>query len=127
MGHVGFLAIASMGLLLGACTPSVFPEPLPPGRVEVAIESVDVLQLESFPVQLMLHVIGTLPNPCTTPEWDVSPDGETINVELYGVPDGSDACIQVLAPFEVNIPLGPAGGDVEIVLNGESITSLTLP
>lgn len=121
------LAFASLAVLLGACGPATPSEPSLPGRVPVEIESVDTLQLESFPVQLMLHVTGSLPNPCTTPEWDVALDGPTINVDLYGVPDGSEACIQVLAPFEVNIPLGPASGDVEIVLNGEPITSLTLP
>ena len=94
-------------------------------RLTSEIDSVEVLQLESYPVQFVLHVEGWLPNPCTSPEWDIGVNpfgGREIEIELYAVSDGSEACIQVLAPFSVNIPLGGAGSDeVRIILNGEEV------
>ena len=113
------------GHLLTACSGGGSPTPVPSARLPVEIDSVDTLQLESYPVQLMLHVSGWLPNPCARPEWTVAaPEGPTgpIEVELYALPQSDEACIQVLAPFDVNIPLGaePAGG-LRIVLNGEVV------
>ena len=109
------------GQLLVACSGGANPAVVLPERLPVEIESVDLLQLESFPVQLVLHAEGWLPNPCSTAGWDVNEGspGE-LRVDLYAVPDGSEACIQVLAPFEVNISLGaePTSG-YRIVLNGE--------
>jgi len=109
--------------LLTACSGSANPTVVSAERLPVEIGSVDLLQLESYPVQLMLHVEGWLPNPCSTVGWDVeagSP-GE-LRVDLYAIADGSKACIQVLAPFEVNIPLGTAPeGDDRIFLNGSPL------
>jgi len=35
--------------------------------------------------------------------------------------DGAEACIQVLAPFSVNIPLGALSPEAQILLNGEPV------
>jgi len=117
------------GQLLAACSGSANPTVVSAERLPVEIGSVELLQLESYPVQLMLHVQGWLPNPCSTVGWDVeerSP-GE-LGVDLYAIADGSKACIQVLAPFEVSIPLGtqPQGG-VAIELNGEAVATEGAP
>lgn len=114
------------GHLLTACSGGGSQTPVPSGRLAVEVNSMEMLQLESFPVQLILHVEGWLPNPCSTADWELDTSGAgEILVELYAVPDGSEACIQVLAPFEVSIPLGaePAGG-LRIVLNGEVVAPL---
>src|SRR3990172_13397049 len=106
------------GLLLAACSAGANATDVSADRLPVEIGAVDLLQLESFPVQLMLHVEGLLPNPCSTAGWELAeaPPGEIL-VELYAIPDGSEACIQVLAPFEVNIPLGPQpAGEYRIML-----------
>lgn len=121
------------GLLAGvltACSAASEPGAPPAGRLPLEVESYDLAQMESYPVQLLLHVEGMLPNPCTSPAWEVEGPGSgggAFVVELYAVPDGSEACIQVLAPFEVNIPLGSASGEVRVLLNGEEIADLTLP
>jgi len=117
------------GQLLTACSGSANPTVVSAERLPVEIGSVDLLQLESYPVQLMIHVEGWLPNPCSRVGWDVeerSP-GE-LEVDLYAVADGSKMCIQVLAPFEVTIPLGaqPQGG-VAIELNGEAVATEGAP
>jgi hypothetical protein len=94
------------------------------GRLSVEVERVEMLQLESFPVQILLHVEGWLPNACAKPEWIVAGPSDSagrIEVDLYAVPQSDGTCIQVLAPFEVNIPLGAAPGGFEIVLNGEVV------
>jgi hypothetical protein len=111
------LVLVAISVLLPGCRATT---PAPASRLRVEIETVELLQLESYPVQLVLHVEGWLPNPCSSPAWEVTePSVGEIGVELYALSDGSEACIQVLAPFEVNIPLGarPTGG-VRIVLNG---------
>ena len=113
------------GLLAGACSAVPAPTSAPIDRLPVQIDSVDVLQLESYPVQLMLHVTGWLPNPCASPEWVVTQPqaaGDPIEVELFARPGPEQACIQMLEPFEVNIPLGAqAEGGARIVLNGEAV------
>jgi hypothetical protein len=112
------------GPLLAACSAEKPPTLLPSDRLPVEIDSVDMLQLESYPVQLMLHVTGWLPNPCARPEWIVAGPSDSagrIEVDLYALPQSNEACIQVLAPFDVNIPLGPAPAGFEIVLNGEVV------
>ena len=114
------------GHLLTACSGGGSPTLVASEHLPVEVDSVEMLQLESFPVQLMLHVEGWLPNPCSTAEWVIleSTDGD-FDVVLYAISDGSEACIQVLAPLEVNIPLGvqPAGG-LRIVLNGAVVAQL---
>ena len=109
------------GPLLAACSAEKPPTLLPSDRLPVEIDSVDMLQLESYPVQLMLHVTGWLPNPCAGPEWTVAaPEGPAgpVEVELYAVPQSNEACIQVLAAFDVNIPLGAQPDGQPIILNG---------
>jgi hypothetical protein len=117
--------LSFVGLCLGACSASPTPTLVPAEHLSVDVVSVDVLQLESYPVQLMLHVSGWLPNPCAVLDWTVTPPqepGGEIEVELFALPGPEQACIQVLAPFEVNIPLGPQPeGDVAIELNGEAV------
>ncbi len=117
------LHMAALGLLLAAL-PGCAGKPTPQDeRLPVQIKSAELLQLESYPVQLMLHVEGWLPNACSTSGWETkTSDAGQILVDLYAVPDGDKACIQVLAPFDVNIPLGaePTGA-VQILLNGDVI------
>ena len=117
------MPVAALSLVL-VVLPGCTGTPAPPGgRLPVQIESAELLQMESFPMQLMLHVEGWLPNPCSTPDWGIEDPGSgEILVDLYAVANGSKVCIQVLAPFDMSIPLGPqpAGGD-RVVLNGEVV------
>jgi hypothetical protein len=118
-------AAAAIPLALSAFLSSCAGPGAPPeGRLDVEVERVELLQLESFPVQLVLHVEGWLPNPCAKPEWIVAGPSDSagrFQVDLHAVPQWNEACIQVLAPFDVNIPLGPAPAGFEIVLNGEVV------
>lgn len=74
----------------------------------VYLNSVDLLVMESFPLQFSLEVTGNLPTPCHQLTYAVNPpDAENkIVVELGALQTGSAVCIQVLQPFSAVIPLG---------------------
>jgi hypothetical protein len=114
--------------------PSSTPGPTPLGPVRVRgpvfVESSEILMLESFPVQVRLHVAGTLPTPCHELMWDVAdPDEEgRILVDLYSESDPGLACIQIIEPFDVSIPLGSyAEGSFTVWLNAEKVGEISLP
>jgi hypothetical protein len=76
------------------------------------VESVEILIMESFPVQVSAVAKGYLPNPCTRigridvgrtiyGDFDI-----TINTQ---VASDADACIQVIQPFEETVPLNVTG------------------
>jgi len=73
----------------------------------VFLDSVELLTLESFPLQFTLALKGNLPTPCHSLRIDASPpDTENkIVVNVYSV-SGDEMCAQVLEPFDVNFSLG---------------------
>lgn len=97
----------------GDATPPVNPWDPQPGdknleRGGVFINGKTLVTMESFPPQYMLSIEGDLPTPCNYLRVKVGePDAQgQIKVEAYSVIDNTMACIQVLSPFIVNIPLG---------------------
>ncbi|NOY99158.1 MAG: hypothetical protein GXP40_08150 [Chloroflexi bacterium] len=93
-------------------------------RSSAFVDSVDILLMESYPIQIMLHISGHLPTPChelrvTT----AAPDGQNyINVTVYSVVDAQMECVQVLRAFDANVSLGSfPPGHYTIVVNGEMI------
>lgn len=88
------------------------------------VESVEVLLLESFPVQVRVLVRGDLPDGCTTlGDWHVSREGDTFAVTLPTTRPAEALCTEALVPFEVSIPLEVAGlpaGTYEVEVNGVS-------
>lgn len=94
-------------------------------RGKVYLDSTELLTLESFPLQFMLALKGSLPTPCHQLRVSVSPpdaDNKVI-VNVYSVSNPDEMCAQVLEPFEVNFPLGsfPAGR-YTLWVNGEMVT-----
>jgi len=90
----------------------------------VYIDQADLLILESYPLQFTLSVSGNLPDPCHHLRVTVSaPDSENrIDVQLYSLANPETMCIQVLEPFDVNIPLGSfPTGEYHLYLNGEKV------
>lgn len=84
----------------------------------------ELLAAESFPVQYFLLLKGSLPTPCHELRVVVhEPDaGNKINVDVYSVTDPDKMCVEVIQPFERNIPLGsfPAG-HYTVRVNGETM------
>ncbi len=84
----------------------------------------EILTLESFPLQFMLHLTGSLPTPCNQLRVAVSPpDSENkVLVDVYSVSDPDKICMQVIEPFDVNIPLGSfPTGKYTLWVNGEIV------
>lgn len=93
-------------------------------RGPVFIDQAELLIRESFPVQVDLHLRGSLPTPCATLRWSVGEPDEQgrIEVEAYSSQDAALACIQVLQEFEESIPLGAfSTGSYTVWLNGEEV------
>jgi hypothetical protein len=111
-------------------TPSPIPSftPVPTDsnlvRGNVFLDSTELLTLESFPLQFMLALKGSLPTPCNQLRVDISPpDPENkIVVDVYSVVEADAICAQVVEPFEENFPLGsfPAG-HYTLWVNGELV------
>ena len=95
-------------------------------RGAALIDSTDLLVMESYPVQIILALKGSLPTPCNQLRVVVNPPDQEnqIQVEVYSVIDPGQICVQVLEPFEVNVGLGsfPAG-HYSVWVNGEMIGS----
>ncbi len=101
----------------------------PTARDPVYIDEVSLVQMESYPVQIVLRVTGSLPTPCHEARWEVvGPDAlGRIEVTLYSEADPSLACIQLLEPFEISVPLGSyTTGSFTVWLNGELVGEFRL-
>lgn len=120
-------------LLVTACTEV---DGVPPGAGTTApsgdedpvfVDSIEILYLESFPVQARLAVRGSLPTPCHQARWEVEDVGWAIEVGLWSEAGPADDCIQVLEPFDISIALGSfESATSPVVLNGEEIGRLAI-
>ncbi len=90
------------------------------------IDSVEVLILESFPVQVTVNVRGNLSDACTKiAEVTTTRDGNTFNIDISTSRPADAMCAQVLTPFEQNIPLDVKGlkkGTYTVNVNGTTET-----
>ena len=89
------------------------------------IESVQVLTLESFPVQAQVQIKGYLPTPCHKlggPRITQEPAQKLFKVELPMLPPGPDeVCIEMIEPFELTVKLdikGLKAGTYTVSVNG---------
>ena len=95
-----------------------------PVRSQATVDSIQVLPLESFPVQINVVARGELPDGCTQLEEVVQQQsGNTFRVILTTLRDPSQICTEALVPFEETIPLEVAGlpaGAYSVMVNGIS-------
>lgn len=129
-----FSALAVLLLGLAACgNPDTTPttsapgpdNPVPAGWIESPFEpaTLDLLVMESFPMQVRLDVGGDLPTPCHRPFWTVVDDGTTIAVTIVSAAAPDQVCIQVIEPVEFSIPLGDYSTSRVVTVNGAEIGS----
>jgi hypothetical protein len=93
-------------------------------RGEVYLDSVDLLTMESYPLQFSLILKGNLPTPCHEIRVVYNePDADNrINLEVYSVTDPNGVCVQVLERFEQNVSLGSfPSGHYTIWVNGKQV------
>ncbi len=94
-------------------------EPIP---AEARVESIEILMLESFPIQIHVSARGHLPDGCTTiSDISQSRDGNTFTVVIMTSRPVDISCTQALVPFEEVIPLDVVGlpaGTYTVNVNG---------
>jgi inhibitor of cysteine peptidase len=112
---LGLAVLLMIIFITGCCAPII------PGIGLATVEEIDILTLESFPVQIFVIARGYLPNPCTE-IYQISQEREGnsffITIETYC---SQEVCIQVIAPFEEVIPLevyGLPAGTYTVEVNG---------
>ena len=93
------------------------------------VDSIELIILESFPVQISLKARGTLPNGCTSiDDVSINRNGNEFDINITTVAAADAICTQVLVPFEETIPLGVEGlpaGSYQVNVN-DRIGSFTL-
>lgn len=109
-------AFVVMGLLLSACQPAATPE-TPPAQDDfeygqnATVEELEVILLESFPLQAQVRVSGYLPDGCTELD-EITVERQNKNFLLTLTtrrPTGDIACTQALVPFEEIVDLDIEG------------------
>lgn len=100
-----------------------------PGEIligDATVESLDILILESFPVQVHLQVSGYLGDGCTElGAIDTVRAGDTFNVTIHTERPADAICTQQLVAFEETIPLDVQGleaGTYTVNVNGVTDT-----
>lgn len=100
-------------------TPTVATEPV---RGQATVDSIQVLTLESFPVQVNVLARGELPDGCTNIDQVISQRVESeyrVVITTLRQPDA--VCTQAVVPFEETIPLDVVGlpaGTYLVSVNG---------
>ena len=91
-----------------------------PTRGQAVVDSIDVLIMESFPVQVSVTALGNLPDGCTQIDEVISQRTDNaFRVAITTLRQPSAACTQALVPFEESVPLDVAGlpaGTYEVCL-----------
>jgi inhibitor of cysteine peptidase len=138
----GLTALAASSLLLVACgldagQPSVPVEPvaptIQPATLDVTpvagvanVEDIEVMMLESFPVQASVVVRGYLPDACTSLGSIVQfRDGNMLKVRIQTTRAPDKMCAEVIVPFEETVSLDVAGlkaGTYTVDVNGVTET-----
>ncbi|AGB48573.1 hypothetical protein Metho_0298 [Methanomethylovorans hollandica DSM 15978] len=89
-----------------------------------SISNVQVLVLESFPVQVNVEATGYLPDGCTTiGNATVRKDGNTFYVEIGTIRPRDALCTQALVPFTKSVSLDVYGlekGVYNVDVNGKT-------
>jgi inhibitor of cysteine peptidase len=125
------IALAFMlwaSLLLAACTGgSSTPFPALPTDDEIlfgkaTVEEIEVVFLESFPLQVHVQAKGYLADSCTTiDEVSIDRADHRFKVEITTRRPAQEMCAQIVQPFEKSIPLdvyGLPAGDYSVDVNG---------
>ncbi len=109
LGIAGFLGISRR--VEGPPTPPpTWPTPTPGAssmRFPLVIERAETLVLESYPMQLRLHVSGYQQDGCRVPvQTLVARDGNTITVSIFRELPPDAICTQVIMAYEDTVTLG---------------------
>ncbi len=101
-------------------------------RGPVFLGEIRLMVMESFPVQVSLHIQGEFPTPCHSFSFTIAEPNEKneIHLEVYSLVGEGETCIQVTQPFEemVSLPMiGQPDGDYTVWVNGNLIDKFPYP
>jgi inhibitor of cysteine peptidase len=90
------------------------------------VDQIDVLILESFPVQVNVRITGNLPDGCTyLDEFEDEQVENTFEITIWTVRDPEAMCTMALVPFEETVSLDVLGleaGEYTVVVQEQSTT-----
>ncbi|AKB85947.1 protease inhibitor I42 family protein [Methanococcoides methylutens] len=95
---------------------------------DAVVDDIEILLLESFPLQVSVVATGYVPDGCTVIDEEnieVTRDGNSFDVSLKTKRPADTMCTQALEPYEVNIPLdvyGLEAGVYTVDVNGVTDT-----
>ena len=153
---IGMSLLLVFGLVFSACSPdanlndpnrpvdSNDPIPVEPGNGtggsgdegkltgNVYLNDVQLMVMESYPVQVAISISGNLPTPCNELRYTVAEQDadHQIFVEVYSVSSPDEICIEVLEPFTENISLPVQDlpdGSYTVFVNGELVGEFSYP
>jgi hypothetical protein len=86
------------------------------------VDSIEVLQLESFPIQVSVEASGTLPGSCTeVSDVDIDQEGNLFTVSIETLTATDVACTLDIIEHTESVSLGsPDPGDYTVTVNGVS-------
>jgi inhibitor of cysteine peptidase len=74
------------------------------------VETIEIVFLESFPLQVHVVLKGNLPDGCMTiKETEIESDGNTFFISISTQRPVDAVCTQALVPFEESVPLDVYG------------------
>ena len=126
-----FALVLMVSLILSACdtvpASTLTPTPASGGNTisgQALVESIELLMLESFPVQVRVRVKGNLPDGCTRIDQITQTRQEnTFEIKITTTRPADAACTLALVPFEETIPIDAVGlkaGVYLVTVNGVS-------
>ena len=93
-----------------------------PVQQEANVDSIEILILESFPVQVNVRARGDLPDGCTTIDSvDTAQNGTSFTITITTLRQTGELCTEALVPFEETISLdvlGLSAGTYAVNVNG---------
>jgi hypothetical protein len=112
--------VALTVMLIGACGGGEDPGDGDVVTGPAYVDSVEFVFLESYPVQVRAVIRGSVPTPCHTAQATVGGrEGNRVPITVVSTTPAGTVCDQVLAPFEVTVPVGSfESGDYAVVISG---------
>lgn len=101
--------ILSLGLAMSIIIFIAGCLPIIPAIGLATVDEIDILILESFPVQVQVIARGNLPDPCTEIYQITQKKEDNTFFITIKTSRPADPCIQIIVPFEVKIPLNVYG------------------
>ena len=109
--------------------PTPTPEPTLSGDLVIGtaiVNSVDLLMMESFPLQMNASIQGDFPDGCTSLGGVTQEQaGNVINITVMTTRPADQMCDQALAPFTESVPVdiyGLPAGEYTVNVNGVTAT-----